>query len=207
MNSKKCKVCSDRHSSHGFCKYHAWAFKKGRIDKDGTPIGDLFYDNNKRLKKKKSNLVKTIKESAWYRNWRNEVFKRAGRSCSICHRKNIKLVAHHEKKKFAKILNEAKRKYADTGGQIEHCRLQHSPDIGICLCLKCHAEKHKDEKMYSSLLGKTANSKCKVCGQDEYCKEFCSKHYKSCELPRPSGAKGPLRGRGFLFHRKTLASA
>jgi len=36
---------------------------------------------------------------------------------------------------------------------------------------------------------------------------FLTECFNVSELPRPNGAGGPLRGRGFLFHRKTLASA
>lgn len=174
----KCKICGDKHSCHGFCKYHAWVYKKGRIDIDGKPLGSWFYDPNYRLKKIKDSLTRTVKESTWYRKWQTDVMEKCGRKCFDCNQKGVKSVIHHETKRFCDILNRAKLLYFSIGEQVEYCKREHTVDIGVYLCLNCHAERHKGEKMYSSLKGKSANGKCKICGKNEYCKGFCCRHYK-----------------------------
>jgi hypothetical protein len=183
MNTRKafiCKVCGKTHSANGFCKYHNWAFSKNKIDHNGLLAEGYFYNNNKKIRKKKNTLYKTVKESNWYREWQKKTIIKNNRRCNKCGKSNIQLVVHHAQKRFADIIKEARFLFNDMEKQMEYCRIQHTEKIGETLCNKCHAEKHKGEKVYSSLLGKVNKGKCKVCGSyDVYCRQFCSKHYRS----------------------------
>lgn len=184
MRNKKppCKICGDKHSSRGFCKYHAWALSKNKIDLNGIPVKGLFYDDKMKLKKEKDTLGKTVKESVWYVEWKHKVISKHNKRCAKCGKGNVQLTVHHSKKRFAAIINEAKAKFDAIEHRMDYCKKQHTDDIAEPLCRSCHADVHFGEKMYSSLLGKVASGKCKICGGEEYCRGFCSKHYKSFQI-------------------------
>jgi len=173
-----CKICNKIHNCHGFCKYHAWAFIKKFIDINGVPLKGFYFNDEKKIRKEKNTLSQTVKESKWYREWRRKILEKYNRHCSKCGRGNIKLIVHHEKKKFSQIIKKAKE-FNDIHEQIKYCKEQHTIEIGKPLCMKCHAESHIGEKMYASLSGKLLNGKCKVCMEDVYCRQFCSKHYRA----------------------------
>lgn len=204
MNTRKffsCRVCGKVHSSHGFCKYHSWAFTKKKIGADGVPSSGLFYDSAFKLKKEKDSLSRTVKESIWYRDWRWRIIKKYNRRCSRCEKRGIKLIVHHSGKRFSQIIGEAKEKFSDVQQQVLYCKDQHTLDIAVPLCAVCHANAHAGEKMHASLSGAVANGKCKVCGADEYCRKFCSRHYKAFQAKRMD-ADGMARFPPRLFETK-----
>lgn len=179
IKKSPCRICKKKHEAHGFCKYHNWALSKNKIDLNGKPSDGFYYDDKFHIKKLKCSLGRTVKESSWYRKWQIDIKVKSGYKCSVCGIKQVKFVIHHEKKRFSDILKDAKSSSNELSEQIDFCKKEHTEEIGLLLCRKCHAEKHKGEKMYASLAGKIANGKCKICGDGEYCMGFCSKHYKS----------------------------
>jgi len=173
---RKCKICGKRHSAKGFCKTHYNAFSSGLINAAGEPKPGYFFNEKFHLRKIKDSLRQTVIESPWYRRWRYQLLTEANRKCSVCSKKGVRLYVHHEKR-LADILTKARSKYQSIEQQVAYCEKVHTSDIGIVVCRKCHAEKHKEEKMYSSLLGKKKDYECKVCGEEVYCKGFCYYHY------------------------------
>lgn len=68
---------------------------------------------------------KNGRHCAEYIKWRNDVFKRDRYTCQKCHKKGVKLNAHHIKE-YAK-----------------YPFLRYDVDNGITLCEKCHKQIHR----------------------------------------------------------------
>jgi 5-methylcytosine-specific restriction endonuclease McrA len=85
-----------------------------------------------------------IRTSQKYFTWRDSVFKRDNFTCQKCHKRGVKIHAHHLKK-FSVILNDIRQKFPllsiiDIAGSY--------PDLwkiknGVTLCEKCHKLEHK----------------------------------------------------------------
>lgn len=176
MKHSICIICRKKHMAKGFCKSHYNAFVRKNVDANGEPKNGYYFDSNFYLRKIKSTLGQTIRESGWYRAWVTSVIVSAGRRCEKCSKSGCRLFAHHANERFSTILNAAKL-LPNIEEQIEYCKSRHTPEVGMCLCRSCHAEEHKGEKVYERMLGKGSVIDCYVCGEEVYCKGFCLKHY------------------------------
>lgn len=76
-----------------------------------------------------------IRNSAEYRNWRREVFRRDDYSCVLCFRKRITLNADHYPKMFKEILKEERIVSLE---QAMKCTKLWDVNIGRTLCKECH---------------------------------------------------------------------
>lgn len=176
-----CKICSKKleptKSAKGFCKKHYEQYRRKSITIDGILKNGFYFDKNFNIQKEKDTLRKTIIESNWFRKWYKEIKNRDENKCQECSKRNCKLIVHHEKIRMSFILKECKEKFNNIRDQLIYAEKLHTIEIGITLCLKCHAEKHKNEKIYSLLNGVSLNSYCKLCNNETYCKNFCKLHY------------------------------
>jgi 5-methylcytosine-specific restriction endonuclease McrA len=80
-------------------------------------------------------LMKRIRHSFQYRQWRSDVFTRDNFTCQDCGRRGGDLEAHHFLKEFAKIIEECK---ITTFEQAMKCEELWNINNGITLCKKCH---------------------------------------------------------------------
>lgn len=178
MNINKCKICNKKSIIRGFCKSHYNAFLINNINFEGAPKEGYYLNENFYLRKIKDSLRQTVIESPWYRQWRQSILKRDNKTCVDCGKSHVKVVIHHEKIRFADIINVAKSSYKEIIDQLTYCQNMHSLDIGVTLCLECHSLKHKGEKVYSSLSKFRQQENCLICGKESYCKNFCKFHYQ-----------------------------
>lgn len=177
MKYISCKVCKSKYCALGFCKLHYGMLSRKLIDVNGIPKEGYFLDAKFHIKKIKSTLRQTIIESDWYRKWRSDEIKRANKSCEVCGIKNVRLNVHHHVKKNFEIMRDARAFSNIVSEQLAFCQKEHTYGLSKVLCLKCHAEEHKNDKVYGWLSKISKGDKCRVCGGGCYCKNFCMKHY------------------------------
>jgi len=73
---------------------------------------------------------------AKYKEWRRDVLKRDDFICQDCKKRGGELTAHHIER-WSECPNQ-----------------RYNIDNGVTLCYACHAERHKGEKVYASLLSR-----------------------------------------------------
>lgn len=82
----------------------------------------------------RKSLVKKIRETYKYRQWRSDVFERDNWTCQTCQKRGGYLEAHHIKL-FAKLLDEFKVLTVEQALYYEEIW---DTDNGVTLCSKCH---------------------------------------------------------------------
>jgi len=85
----------------------------------------------------KTKLVKQIRESIEYKQWRNSIFKRDNWTCQLCGKSGEKLQVDHYPKSFNQILKE---NAIFTLKEAINCKELWKTDSGRTLCLRCHKE-------------------------------------------------------------------
>ena len=95
----------------------------------------------------RTKLVKQIRQTLEYKEWRKKVFERDNYTCQICFKKGGEMVAHHWLKSFSQILSENNIKTLKEA--LNNKELWDTTN-GKSLCLGCHKLIHKKE--YSQML-------------------------------------------------------
>ena len=131
-NAKKCKSCSNKEN---------WKFKdrlaigkKISFTKRITGVHRL--EKNSNWKGGICSLIKILRGSYEYRQWRSDVFTRDGFTCQSCFKRGGDLEAHHIKM-LSYIIKENK---ITTYEQALSCEEIWNINNGLTLCLSCHNE-------------------------------------------------------------------
>ena len=121
-NSKErdrvCRICgkSERlgRFSKGLCHLHYEQVRKNLIDEMGVVVDKSCYiDERGCIQKIKDTLRATIRECWWYREWVRDIIKLNHAKCFDCGKCGVRLVAHHDKESFSKILEASTHLYSN----------------------------------------------------------------------------------------------